>query len=125
VSQTPPAAKKPAAPSTPPTPKPPLAALNVRDLPLPKDATDVEYKDLVEQMTFKSPAKVQLLANDFAKKLAEQGWKGEGGDLVTPKTAILNRTRGEATLTIMVKPAASGSTVQIFATGLEWGEKAK
>ncbi len=123
VSKSPPAAKKSADPSTPPTPKPAVAALNVRDLPLPKDATDVEYKDLVEQMAFRSPTKVQSLANDFAKKLAEQGWKGEGGDLVTAKTAILNRTRGEATLTIMVKPAGSGSTVQIFATGLEWGEK--
>ena len=123
MSKSPPAAKKSSDPSTPPTPKPAVAALNVRDLPLPKDATDVEYKDLVEQMVFRSSIKVQSLANDFAKKLAEQGWKGEGGDLVTAKTAILNRTRGEATLTIMVKPAGSGSTVQIFATGLEWGEK--
>jgi hypothetical protein len=74
-------------------------------------------------MALRSLTKVLPLANDFDKKLAGQGWKGEGGDLITANTAILNRTRGDATLTIMVKPAGSGSTVQIFATGLEWGQK--
>ncbi|HEV3005027.1 MAG TPA: hypothetical protein VGX78_11230 [Pirellulales bacterium] len=40
------------------------------------------------------------------------------------KSAILNRTRGAAKLTIFVKPAAEGSTVTIMTEGLDWEEEA-
>ncbi|MGQ0635042.1 MAG: hypothetical protein ACT4QC_10555 [Planctomycetaceae bacterium] len=101
----------------------PAAAVNVRDLPFPKDATDIEYKELVEQITFTSATAVQALASDLSKKLASQGWKGDGADLITPQSSILNRTRGKATLTIMLKPSGKGSQATVFADGLEWGEK--
>jgi len=104
-------------------PQPAAEALNVRALPLPKDVTNLEYKQIVEQLVFKSPAKVQALAADLAKQLAAQGWKNEAADLITPNSAILNRVRGAATLTIMVKPAANGSQATIFTTGLNWDEK--
>lgn len=117
--------KKPSksAPQPPAEPKP--TGLSVRDLPLPKDATDLQYNAVVEQLTFKSPAKVVALAKDLSKGLAEQGWAGQAGDLVTPNSSILSRVRGEATLTIMLKPAGTGSAAQVFATGLEWDEKEK
>ncbi len=115
---------KPKAPAATPAPKPAVASLNVHDLPLPKDATDIEYKEIVEQLVFKSPTKVQALANDLQKKLAAQGWKGGGDDdLVTAQSAILERKRGEATLTIMVNKEGNGSEVKVFSTGLTWDEK--
>jgi len=119
--------KKPGGTATParkPQPSaPPVATLNVHELALPKDLTDVEYKAIVEQFVFKSPAKVQALAGDLTKRLATQGWSKEDSDLVTPKSAILRRKRGEATLTIMLKPADTGSQGTVFATGLDWEEK--
>lgn len=102
-----------------------VAALNVRELPIPKDATDIEYKQLVEQLTFKSPAKVKALATDLIKKLAAQGWTSQGADLITPQSAILNQARGDATLTIMLKPASGGSQATVFSTGLDWDETEK
>jgi hypothetical protein len=99
-------------------------ALNVKDLALPKDATDVVYKKIVEHMSFKCPTGVQALAGEFSKKLGEQGWKADkGGDLITAKSAILNRKRAGASLTIFVKPADKGSTVTIMTEGLDWEEK--
>jgi hypothetical protein len=95
----------------------------VKDLALPKDASDVVYKQLVEQMTFRSPTAVQALAGDFSKKLAGQGRKSDGADLITPKSAILKRNRGEASLTIFVKPADKGSQVTIMTEGLDWEAK--
>lgn len=95
-------------------------ALKVKELPLPKDASDVVYKKLVEQMTFKSQAAVQALAGEFSKKLDGQGWKSDGADLVTPQSVILKRNRGEASLTIFVKPAGKGSQVTIMTEGLDW-----
>ena len=115
-----PEAKKP---SSAPDSKPEAAALNVRELPLPKDATDIEYKQIVEQLVFKSRAPMRTVAGEFAKKLADQGWTQDGTDLITPQSAILKRDRGEATLTVMVKPAAGGSQVLIFSEGLIWEEK--
>ncbi len=98
-------------------------ALNVKDLALPKDATDIVYKKLVEHMSFKSATGHQALAGEFSKALAAQGWKSDGNDLVAAKSAILKRTRGKANLTIFVKPADKGSTVTIMTEGLDWGDK--
>ena len=114
MPKTKPAADKPAATS---------AAVNVYALPFPADAANIEYKQLVEQITFKSGSSVQKLAGSFAKALAAQGWKSGGADLVTANSAILNLNRGDATLTIMVKPSGSGSQTTIFTQGLDWEKK--
>jgi hypothetical protein len=41
-------------------------------------------------------------------------------DMVQPQSSILKRKRGEATLTIFVKPENGGSEVKIFTEGLSW-----
>ena len=101
--------------------------IGVTTLPaLPKDATDIMYKKLVGQMTFRSPSEVRPLAGEFVKKLENQGWKSKNDiDLITAKSAILNRTRGSGKLTIFIKPAAQGSQVTIMTEGLDWNEKAE
>jgi hypothetical protein len=94
----------------------------VRSLPRPTDATDIEYKDLVEQMTYKSKSDVKSLSAFLVKQLAAQGWKADGTDLITPKSAILRRKQGGAELTIFVKPATAGSQITIMSEGLSWEE---
>jgi hypothetical protein len=121
-----PAAEKPEAttdkPVKEPMPtKPAAAGLNASDLVLPKDATDITYKKLVEHISCKSPTEYKATARAYAKLLAEQGWKTDGSDLFGV-SCILKRTRGEASLTIFVKPDGSGSTVTMFTEGLEWDE---
>jgi hypothetical protein len=134
-------AKPPAAPSVAAKPKPsekptktqsadtdsPPAkaadALKVKDLALPQDLADAVYKKLVEQITFSSTTGHKALAAEFSKKLAAQGWRSDGSDLVAAKSAILKRTRGPASLTIFVKPAEKGSTVTIMTEGLDWDDE--
>ena len=106
-----------------PAPKPAAGQLNVKDLAIPKDATDVEYKKLVEHIGFKNAADVKTLAASLDKSLAAQGWKSDDSDLVTPKSAILKRERGDASLTIFIKPAGTGSQVTMFTEGLSWEDK--
>jgi hypothetical protein len=65
---------------------------------------------------------VKALVAELSKSLEGQGWKSAGGDLVTAKSSILHRKRGEAELTIFVKPDGAGSTVTMFTEGLEWEE---
>jgi len=103
--------------------KPAKDQLNAKDLALTKDASDVEYKGLVEQLGFKSKANVKSACAELSANLKAQGWTKEGSDLVKPASAILKRKRGDAELTIFVKPAGGGSEVKMMTEGLAWDEK--
>jgi hypothetical protein len=104
-------------------PEPAEDELNVKDLALTKDASDVEYKEVVEHVLFKSKMNVKSVCAELAANLKVQGWTKEGSDLVTAASSILKRKRGDAELTIFVKPDNGGSQVQIFTEGLSWDEK--
>ena len=104
-------------------PEPAQDKLNAKDLALTKDASDVEYKELVEHILFKSKANVKSVCAELAANLKVQGWTKDGSDLVTPASSILKRKRGDASLTIFVKPDNGGSQVQIFTEGLSWDEE--
>ncbi len=105
--------KKAAKPAT----GPPIAA---RKLALPGDATDVEFKQIVNQIQFSSARPVDVVAKEFSANLKKQGWKDGAGSLMGKKSAILMREQGAAKLTIMVQPAPSGSVVKMFTEGLDW-----
>jgi hypothetical protein len=102
------------------TKKPAAPGLNVKDLALTKDAGDIEYKALVEQMSFKSKLPVKSACAELAANLKNQGWAKDGSDLITPNSSILKRKRGEASLTIFVKPENGGSEVKMMTEGLSW-----
>jgi hypothetical protein len=106
-----------------PASKPAKDQLKVKDLALTKDATDFEYKSVVEHVLFKSPSNTQAVCTELTANLKAQGWTNDGKDLITPASSILKRKRGDAALTIFVKPEGTGSTVQIFTEGLSWDEK--
>ncbi len=100
--------------------QPKAAGVNVKDLALTNDATDVEYKALVEHLSFKSKANVKKVCAELAANLKAQGWTNDGRDLVQPQSSILKRKRGKASLTIFVKPENGGSEVKMFTEGLSW-----
>ena len=104
-------------------PEPAKDELNVKDLALTKDASDVEYQELVEHIVFKSKANVKSVCTELAANLKAQGWTKDGSDLITPASSILKRKRGDAELTIFVKPESGGSEVKMFTDGLSWDEK--
>ncbi len=103
--------------------KPAGAALTAKDLVLTKDAADVQYNALVEQLQFKSKSNVKAVCAELTTNLKAQGWSNDGADMVQPKSSILKRKRGEASLTIFVKPADGGSEVKMMTEGLSWDEQ--
>jgi len=105
------------------TPEPAEDELNVKDLALTKDASDIEYQELVEYVFFKSKANVKSVSAELAANLKVQGWTKEGSDLVTPSSSILKRKRGDAELTIFVNPENGGSKVKMLTDGLDWDEE--
>jgi len=74
-------------------PKPSKDQLNVKNLALTKDAADVEYKQLVEQLPFKSKTNVKSVCAELAANLKTQSWTKQGSDLITPASLILKRKR--------------------------------
>ena len=60
---------------------------------------------------------------EFSANFKAQGRTKEGSDLITPASAILKRKRGDAELTIFVKPDGGGSGVKMMTEGLGWDEK--
>ena len=94
--------------------------LAARKLPLPKDAADIRYQQVVEQIQCSSARPVEAVAGEISASLKTQGWKDGVGNLVTKRSAILKRSQGDAKLTIMIQQAATGSTVKIFTEGLDW-----
>ncbi len=106
-----------------PISKPAANQLNVKDLAVTKDASDFEYKALVQHLSFKSKSGVKAVCAELAKGLKAQGWTSDGSDLITANSSILKRKRGEATLTIFVKPDPAGSEVKMMTEGLAWDEK--
>jgi hypothetical protein len=103
--------------------KPKADQLNAKELALTKDASEVDYKALVGQLGFKSKANVKSACAELSANLKAQGWTKQGSDLITPASAILKRKRGDAELTIFVKPASGGSEVKMMTEGLAWDEK--
>jgi hypothetical protein len=100
--------------------QPKASGLKVKELALTKDATDIEYKKVVEHVVFKSKSVVKSVCAELAANLKAQGWTNDGADMVQPQSSILKRKRGGAKLTIFVKPGEGGSQVQMFTKGLSW-----
>ena len=94
-----------------------------RSLPLPQGATNVEYQKLTGQIRCQCPSDVVTTANYLAQQFSAQGWAA-GRDLIRPKSAIMKRTKGDATLSIVVRPGDGTTNVQIISKGLSWAETA-
>ena len=111
----------PAAEKEEPT-KPAGPKLPVSKLPLPTGATEVQYKQGVEHITFSSSSSVSTVSKDFSAKLKKAGWKDAPGSLMGNANAILRRKLDGAELTIMIRPVGKGSSGQIFTQGLDWSD---
>jgi hypothetical protein len=103
--------------------EPEAGGLKAKDLALTKDASDVQYNPLVQQLQFKSKSDVKRVCAELAANLKTQGWSNDGPDMVNPTSSILKRKRGEAALTIFVKPDSGGSEVKMMTEGLSWDQQ--
>ncbi len=63
---------------------------------------------------------MKAVCAELAANLKAQGWTEDGSDLITAESSILKRKRGDASLTIFVKPEKEGSQVKMFTQGLSW-----
>ena len=69
--------------------RPKAGGLKVKELALTKDAADVEYKQVVEHVLFKSKANVKAVCAELATNLKAQGWANDGADMIQPQSSIM------------------------------------
>ncbi|MSR60148.1 MAG: hypothetical protein EXS05_21330 [Planctomycetaceae bacterium] len=94
--------------------------LKVADIPVPKDATGVEYSKTTKMIDITSPADVETLAKFYTDKLSEAGWVKAGNGLVDEDSAILKFENAGATITIFIEREDDVSEVNVMTKGLAW-----
>jgi hypothetical protein len=67
-----------------------------------------------------SRSPIKSVCAELAANLKARGWANEGRDLITANSSILKRKRGQAKLTIFVKPGNGGTDVKMMTEGLSW-----
>ena len=98
-----------------------------KGLPLPKDATDVEYDDFFESIKFKSPSNVKDLAEFLAQELGERKWTKDATEFDLATFVRMKFTQGKSSLTIDIRTEEDSTReVDIRTKGMQWdGMKAQ
>ncbi|MCY2964301.1 MAG: hypothetical protein NT069_11815, partial [Planctomycetota bacterium] len=88
-----------------------------KDLPLPKDATEIEYDDFFESIKFISPSKVKAIEEFLTKELGERKWTKDATELDLETIVRMKFTQGKSSLQIDIRAEDSGSEVEIRTKG--------
>lgn len=91
-----------------------------KDLPLPKDATEIEYDDFFESIEFKSPSSVKELTDFLTQQLTEKKWTKEATEYDLETFVRMKFAHGKSTLSIDIRQEDSGSEVAIKTKGMQW-----
>jgi hypothetical protein len=97
-----------------------------KDLPLPKDAVEIEYDDFFESIEMKSPSDVKTLAETLAQELVARKWTKEATEYDLETFVRMTFTQGKSSLTIDIRAEEPGSEIAIRTKGMQWdGMKAE
>ena len=97
-----------------------------KDLPIPKDATDLKYDDFFESIKLKSPSNVKTLSETLSKELAERKWTKAATEYDLETFVRMKFTQGKSSLDIDIRSEDAGSEVAIRTKGMQWdGMKAE
>ena len=97
-----------------------------KDLPLPKDATEIEYDDFFESIEFKTAADVKATAEFLTKELGDKKWTKGATEFDLTTFVRTKVTQGKSSLAIDIRSEDTGSEVAIKSKGMQWdGMKAE
>ncbi len=97
-----------------------------KDLPLPKDATEIEYDDFFESIEMKSASDVRTLAETLSQELVERNWTKVATEHDLETFVQMKFTHGSSSLEISIRAEDNGSEVAIRTKGMQWdGMKAE
>lgn len=91
-----------------------------KEVPLPTDATDVEYDDFAESIEFKSPSDMKTVVEFLSKELTARKWTKADTEFDLATFVRMKFTQNKSTLEIDVRGEDSGSEVAIRTKGMQW-----
>ena len=93
-----------------------------QDIPVPEDATNVNYDDFFQRIEFEHKSSFKEMVEYYKTKLPEKTWTKSGEDSVRSESAALLRKSGKASLVIRIEAKDEGCTVEIGTKGMSWDE---
>ena len=91
-----------------------------RDLPLPADATEIEYDDFFESIEFKSPSDVKSVVDFLSKELEQRKWTKAATEFDLETFVRMKFTKQKSTLDIDVRADDTGTEIEFQTTGMQW-----
>jgi len=124
-------ASEPPSSTTPPTDRPrskppaetrkPVAAMNAKDLPIPRDARKLEYDATFGDIEFVSRTPLDSLTNFYRTKMAALGWKeDESAAVVEGDSVELEFAMGNMTVAVEMDADDDGNDVTLDCEGITW-----
>lgn len=97
-----------------------------KEIPLPADATEIEYDDFFESIECKSASDVKSVAETLSAELEKIKWQKGATDFNLDSFVRMNFSKKKSTLVIDVRDEDGGSEVAIRTKGMQWdGMKAE
>ena len=97
-----------------------------KDLPLPAQATEIEYDDFFESIEFKSPSNVKTVVKFLTAELDKRNWNKASTEYDLATFVRMTFTQQKSTLEIDVRAEETGCEVDIRTKGMNWdGMKAE
>ncbi|MBL8817465.1 MAG: hypothetical protein JNL58_15675 [Planctomyces sp.] len=91
-------------------------------IPIPEDASDVEYDDFFERIEFKHEDTPEELIEFYASKLIPPTWNKSTEDRADEGSGYLVRESGKASVSIRIEVEDEESVVTISTEGMSWDE---
>ncbi len=91
-----------------------------KDLPLPADATELEYDDFFESIEFKCASDVKTVVEFLSQELEQREWTKAATEFDLATFVRMKFTKQKSTLDIDVRAEDSGCEVAIRTKGMQW-----
>jgi len=97
-----------------------------KDLPIPADATELEYEDFLERIEFNTASNLKTVVGFLVSELEKRKWAKASTEYDLVNFVRMTFTQQKSTLDIDVRAEESGGEVDIRTNGMNWdGMKAE
>ncbi len=98
------------------------AAPHPEDIPIPEDASNVEYDDFFEKIEYQHADTPEKLVEFYDSKLIPPTWSKSKEDRADEDSGFLQRESGTASIVIRIDVEDEESVVSISTKGMSWDE---
>ncbi|QEF99061.1 hypothetical protein Mal15_31200 [Stieleria maiorica] len=91
-----------------------------KELPIPDDATDLEYSDFFETVEFKSPSDLKTTQQYLVQELEKRNWKKDATTMDFAHYVSMTFSQKKSSLTVNLTAEDDGCEVEFRTKGMQW-----